>query len=220
MRSFVTKEERGIAFASLTLAIMLKVPGAIEVKSRLAKSIGVEQALIAYCRMVEKFLAQLPEESIREIYYTPVEAERNIREWLGDQYSYYRQAEGDLGNRLASACEESLGRGAEAVILMGGDCPYINQSIIEAVAAGLKKNDIVVGPTIDGGYYLLACKQYLPVLFEDIKWSTDSVFSETLERIKTLGLNVFVLKPLEDVDDLTSWQRAELYLKEEAGSEK
>ena len=211
---FQSEEERKISMASLTLLIMLKVPGAIEVKSRLAQSIGNEQALNAYRRMVEKFLANLPVESMKEIYFTPAEAEMEIQRWLGEEYTYYCQAEGDLGKRLINACEESLGRGAEAVVLMGGDCPYIDQSVIAAVAEGLKKNDIVIGPTFDGGYCLLACKRHMPALFQDIIWSTESVFIETLERIKTLGLSVLILKPLEDVDDINSWRRAEAYFKD------
>lgn len=219
MCSLYSKEERKISIASLTLAVMLKVPGAIEVKSRLAKSIGVEQAIIAYRLMVEKFLAQLPTGSVREIYYTPAQAEGEIKSWLGDQYTYYCQADGDLGNRLSSACDESLGRGGEAVVLMGGDCPCINQSVIKEVAKGLNRKDIVIGPTLDGGYYLIACKQPIPNLFRSINWGTDSVFLETLERIKTLDLTVFILNPLEDVDDLASWRRAEVYINEEVGPE-
>ncbi len=219
MCSFYSKEERKTSIASLTLAVMLKVPGAIEVKSRLAESIGIEQAIIAYRLMVETFLAQLPVGSVREIYYTPAQAEGKIKSWLGGQYTYYCQAEGDLGNRLSTACEESLGRGAEAVVLMGGDCPYINQSVIEEVAEGLNRKDIVIGPTLDGGYYLIACKQPIPDLFKSINWSTNSVFLETLERIKTLGLTVFILNPLEDVDDLASWQRAEVYINDEVSPE-
>ena len=219
MCSLYSKEERKISIASLTLAVMLKVPGAIEVKSRLAKSIGVEQAIIAYRLMVEKFLAQLPAGSVREIYYTPAHAEGEIKSWLGGQYTYYCQADGDLGNRLSSACDKSLGRGGEAVVLMGGDCPYINQSVIKEVAKDLNRKDIVIGPTFDGGYYLIACKQPIPDLFKSINWSTNSVFLETLERIKTLGLTVFILNPLEDVDNLASWQRAEVYINEEVGPE-
>jgi len=215
MCSLYSEEERKISIASLTLAVMLKVPGAIEVKSRLAKSIGVEQAIIAYRLMVETFLAQLPTGSVREIYYTPAQAEGEIKSWLGGQYTYYCQVDGDLGNRLSSACDESLGRGGEAVVLMGGDCPCINQSVIKEVAKGLNRKDIVIGPTLDGGYYLIACKQPIPNLFKSINWGTDSVFLETLERIKTLGLTVFILNPLEDVDDLASWQRAEVYINEE-----
>jgi hypothetical protein len=219
MGSSYSRDERKISIASLTLAVMLKVPGAIEVKSRLAKSIGVEQALKAYRLIVETFLAQLPVESLREIYYTPVQAGREIKGWLGGHYTYYHQSEGDLGNRLAAACEESIGRGAEAAVLMGGDCPYIDQSVIEEAAEGLNKKDVVIGPTLDGGYYLIACKQSIPDLFKGIKWSTDSVFLDTLERIKTLGLSVFILNPLEDVDDLASWQRADIYINDEAGPE-
>lgn len=219
MGSSYSREERKISLASLTLVVMLKVPGAIEVKSRLAKSIGVEQALNAYRLIVETFLAKLPVESSREIYYTPAQAEREIKGWLGGQYTYHCQSEGDLGNRLAAACEESIGRGAEAVVLMGGDCPYIDQSVMEETAEGLNKRDVVLGPTLDGGYYLIACKQSIPGLFKGIKWSTDSVFLDTLERIKTLGLSVFILNPLEDVDDLASWQRADVYINGVAGPE-
>lgn len=215
-----SKKNNKISPAALTLVIMLKVPNAVAVKTRLARCIGEEEALNAYRKMVEYFLSRLPTEFPVEIYYTPAGAESQVCAWLGDQYNFYTQSNGDLGERLKSAWRESFERGAEALVLLGGDCPYIDRSVLEEVGKGLINHDFVIGPAFDGGYYLLAGKQFEPELFVDINWSTESVFRETLDRIKASGRSVTILKPLEDIDDLNSWRRAEAYMNQQMVIEK
>lgn len=200
-----------------TLLFMLKAPVAGQVKTRLAARIGEEKALEAYRALVEHLLTNLASWQRVEIHFAPSTAGDLMSSWLGEKYTCYPQTDGDLGTRLQAASSSAFNRGAEAVILLGGDCPYVDHSIIEAATCALDNHDVAIGPAMDGGYYLLAFKQPAPELFQDINWSTETVFKETRQRILANHLSAKTLPTLEDVDNLDSWLRAEIYLK---GSQK
>ena len=186
---------------------MLKAPVPGTVKTRLASAIGAKQATLAYMRMVELQLKALQDYN-HEIHYTPGDSLQQMKDWLGDGHSYHPQTKGDLGQRMSAALKNTLENGASKACLLGGDCPYINHAVIEEASSALDQHDLSIGPAMDGGYYLLACKHLYQELFEDIAWSTEIVFKKTLSTAENLGLNVYQLKPLEDVDDLQSWERA------------
>lgn len=133
--------------------------------------------------------------------------------WLGSNHPYFPQVKGDLGHRMQAAVSGALERGAESVILLGGDCPYVSLPLLLRASNSLEIYDIVVGPSLDGGYYLLGMNQLQSQLFVNIPWSTNNVFRITLERIKSMGLTSEILEPLEDVDDLSAWIRAEPLLR-------
>ncbi len=194
------------------ILFILKAPIVGRVKTRLAEDIGEVRALAAYRAMVEYLFDNLATHWPFEIHYTPTEDEDLMHSWLGPDHPYFPQPDGDLGCRMASAAENAFGRGAEAVILLGGDCPYVTPDLIRMAAGQLEKHEAVIGPAVDGGYYLLGLNRPQPRLFEGIAWSTESVFSATLERIKEVGLTVNILPTLEDVDDLQSLTRAETYM--------
>ena len=195
-----------------TLLFFLKAPLVGRVKTRLAYRIGEVRALAAYRAMVEHLFDHLAPHWSFEIHFTPAEEENLMRSWLGPDQAYYLQVKGDLGARMHAAVGGSFARGSSSVVLLGGDCPYVTDYTIRQVVAQLKKNDVVVGPAADGGYYLLSLNRPHAGLFADIPWSTDAVFSTTLERIKAAGLRVAILDVLEDVDDLSGLARAEAYM--------
>ena len=191
------------------LLFILKAPMVGMVKTRLAEEIGEVRALVVYQQMVEFLFDRLAARWPFEIHFTPPEAEPLMHAWLGCDHPYFPQVDGDLGQRMDAAVRAAFSRGGAPVILLGGDCPHVSPAVISEVAASLQNHDTVIGPAIDGGYYLLALKRLEAALFRDIAWSTDAVFTETLERIKAAGLTVGILNPLEDVDNLPSWTRAE-----------
>ena len=195
-----------------TLLFILKAPVVGSVKTRLAEHIGEVRALAAYRSMVEHLFDHLAAHRSFEIHFTPAEEEDLMRSWLGLDHPYYPQVEGDLGARMRAAVGGSFARGSSSVVLLGGDCPYVTDLTIREVETQLRKNDVVVGPAADGGYYLLSLNRPHAELFADIAWSTDTVFSTTLERIKAAGLRVAMLDVLEDVDDLSRLARAESYM--------
>ena len=183
---------------------MLKAPRAGYVKTRLAAGIGSAGALDAYRKLVETQMRALPKDWSTLIAFAPSDAEEEMRQWLGPSPGYFAQCEGDLGRRLDRAAQD-LGR---PLLFLGGDCPQLTTSRLHEAAAALATHDVVIWPALDGGYCLLGLQGVCPEIFEGISWGKGTVFRETLERVPA-NLRVRVMEPpLEDVDDLPSWERA------------
>jgi rSAM/selenodomain-associated transferase 2/rSAM/selenodomain-associated transferase 1 len=137
-----------------------------------------------------------------------------MQKWLGPQFSYRPQGRGDLGRRMARAFEEAFRDSKEAAVIVGSDIPGISTDIIQQAFERLKKNDLVLGPARDGGYYLIGMKNTIPTetfarLFIGINWGTGKVLSQTLQTARESGLGFSLLESLADVDrpvDLHHWQ--------------
>ncbi len=192
---------------SPTALIFLKTPRPGFVKTRLAKDLGNEAACQIYRHLAEKTLSQIPCDWPCHIYFTPSDAELEIRDWLGKKPQYHPQSEGDLGLRLSTACEQAFTAGASSVVLLGGDCPGIQSEHLKIAAQELAKGKSVIGPARDGGYWLLGLPKHCPEVFEKIRWSTSEVFSITQKHLQDAQLPPTLLPTLEDVDDLQSWSR-------------
>lgn len=123
-----------------------------------------------------------------------------MREWLGGGCEFVRQVDGLLGDRLISAFSESFKVGARKVIVVGSDIPEIDAQLLDAAFERLDRCDVVIGPALDGGYYLLGCHEFCPELFEDIDWSTERVLQQTIAAAGRQGKSVETLRPLRDVD--------------------
>ena len=191
---------------------MLKAPIVGTVKTRLAEEIGEVRALAAYEKMARFLFEHLAPRFPCEVHYAPAEGLTPMRKWLGSEHRYFPQPDGDLGIRMRFALQSTLKRGAGAAILLGGDCPYVTKEVIWEAHRALRKNDLVIGPALDGGYYLLGARKVHGCLFREIPWGTDRVFQLTLERIQAAGLTVGILGKLADVDDLAGWTWAEDYI--------
>ena len=187
---------------------MLKAarPGAVT--TRLGKDLGFETAAAIYRQLVERQVSQLPKGWAVEIHFDPPEAEAEMRAWLGASFLYRPQTQGDLGVRLRHAANLVFEAGAHGLIFLGGDCPSITSELLEECAAKMNGHDAVIGPALDGGYYLIATRQFQPTLFENIEWSTPRVLEQTLARLQDGALSHFLLPEFEDVDDVGSWERA------------
>lgn len=192
---------------------MLKAPRPGFVKTRLAQEVGEIEALFIYRRLVEHQLKQLNKKFEIVICYTPFDAYGEMREWLGDEYHYEMQAEGDLGDRLRSIMQKLFNKNHFPVLFLGGDCPYIDEGVLDFVEQELVYHDIVIGPAKDGGYYLIGVRHNLPEIFNQIEWGTKRVFDQTIGLIDESNLSVKILGIAEDVDDLASWERATNCLK-------
>lgn len=116
------------------------------------------------------------------------------------------QGEGNLGERMARAMHQALDE-ADAVLIFGTDCPYVESCDVETATEALLSSEVVIGPAADGGYWMIGVRNAEPEIFTNISWSTDQVLGQTFDKIKKLGLNCFQLRTLEDVDDLESWER-------------
>jgi uncharacterized protein len=192
-----------------TVVLMLKEPAPGTVKTRLARSIGPEAACRIYRLLVEKQLLEIPDHWDVEICFAPATSVQVMQQWLGSAYRYEAQVEGDLGERMAAAIVRNVVADSKAVIMLGGDCPYVDTKLLLKTEKRLFEQDVVVGPALDGGYYLIGLKQEWPKLFKGIAWSTEVVLEQTIGIIKDLNLRYDLLELLEDVDDLPSWERAE-----------
>ncbi|MDZ8109985.1 MAG: TIGR04282 family arsenosugar biosynthesis glycosyltransferase [Nostoc sp. DedQUE12a] len=136
---------------------------------------------------------------------------RLMQEWLGLDLVYQPQGEGDLGLRMARSLLQAFQSGAEKAIIIGTDCPGLNAQILATAFDKLCTFDLVLGPAIDGGYYLIGLRQPIPELFANIEWGTSQVFQRTLEIAQKLNLSHVNLVPLADIDrpeDLSIWEQA------------
>ncbi len=113
--------------------------------------------------------------------------------------AHYRQEGSGLGERLLHTVKNTL-VDADAVILIGSDCPFIDSNYFDEAIAQLSQNDVVIGPATDGGYVLFGLKKAHVSLFEGIAWGTEVVYEQTRAKIKALGLGSGVLSALADID--------------------
>lgn len=182
------------------LIIFVRHPELGKVKTRLAASIGDEGALHVYKLLLAHTLdVSSATDADKFIFYTEGVVANDM--WLKDRYFKCSQAGGDLGNRMLNAFQTVLSKGYEKAIIIGSDCFELNTSIVEEGFKELENHDVVIGPANDGGYYLLGMKAIHKQLFENKKWSTETVYRDTEQTIKELHLSPHILPTLNDVDE-------------------
>ena len=106
----------------------------------------------------------------------------------------------DLGARMREALVQELDAGASAAVLIGTDIPSLPVHHITQAFDLLRAKDVVLGPSIDGGYYLVGVSKSTPEIFEDVEWSTPSVLTQTIDRIQRAGNTLGLVPPWFDVD--------------------
>lgn len=188
----------------MMLIVFLKYPEEGKVKTRLAKNVGSRKAAHIYKELVEKTLTQTKLLSNKEINiviaYCPKEKEQEIKEWISYPYIYHPQDGKDLGEKLSNSVNWGFQEGANKVVIIGTDCPGITPDIIEEAFQELSYCDIVLGPAVDGGYYLIGLSKKLTFLFEGINWSTPQVLKETIKKIHDAGFSYKLLRKMYDID--------------------
>lgn len=131
-------------------------------------------------------------------YHEKVESDDG---WRPSDFRKHVQSHGDLGKRMAEAFSVTLAEQEKAIII-GSDCPEITTEIIEDAYDRLDLADVVIGPTLDGGYYLLGMKAEHRFLFENMAWSTETVFTDTKDKIISANLLYSVMPTLSDLDNI------------------
>ena len=189
------------------LIIFVKRPEPGRVKTRLAASIGPEAACRVYVELLEGLFTRLAVLSGVELRVAPDDAVTTQTEWLRTGWSLRPQGHGDLGERLKRGFQEAFAQGATRVLAIGSDCPYVESHHIADAFGRLAKNDVVIGPALDGGYWLIGMKHYRPEMFSGIDWSTARVRAQTELQAQNGDASVALLEPLEDIDDRASWER-------------
>ena len=188
------------------LLIMIKNPIPGKTKTRLAAEVGEGRALRMYGKLLRYTQEQVLglEETTRYLHYS--EYVDTDDEWSNRDFLKLVQVGQDLGARMAAAFDHAFVRGHERVVIIGSDCPGLTTDLLRDAYAALTTHELVIGPATDGGYYLLGMRHPHPELFQEMKWSTDAVYEETLARARIRGLSVNKLPTLTDVDHLADWQ--------------
>lgn len=187
------------------IIFFVKLPEPGTVKSRLVPHVSKDLAAELYRNFVLDHLSTLDLLPIPVlIFFSPPGARREFAEWLGTERSYSPQREGDLGHRMKGAFSAAFSLGFEKVVLMGSDLPDLPSTIIEDAVDSLDSHDTVLGPTTDGGYYLIGfrSKTFYPSVFEGVPWSTSEVFNETMAILQSSHLEIHVLREWCDVDTI------------------
>lgn len=120
--------------------------------------------------------------------------------WLGADLSYRPQVGSDLGVRLSRAFRKAFDPGMRKVVIIGTDCPGLNVELIQKSFDALKRADVVLGPALDGGYYLVGLRRPIPELFVGVSWGTGQVLEQTRLILHRLQISLELLPPLSDVD--------------------
>ena len=193
-----------------TLIIFSRYPEPGKTKTRMIPALGANGAANLQRRLSEYTLKQA--RNLRQfrdveiaVYFAGGDRDL-MREWLGDDVSYYAQAEGDLGEKMKSAFADSLAENKERVVIIGIDCPGVDSNILNSAFEALQDRDLVLGEAEDGGYYLIGLRfsdvsQNVPTeLFANIEWGTNKVFTTTKTIAEKLDLAVAYLPILRDID--------------------
>jgi rSAM/selenodomain-associated transferase 1 len=196
------------------LAVMTKAPRPGAVKTRLTPPLSPEEAAALNTCFLQDTTAALLKtaelENARGIaVYTPVGAEEAYAGILPAEFELVPQRGGPFGERLVLAAEDLFRLGFASVCLIDSDSPTVPQEAFGQAVAFLRheKPVVVLGPSDDGGYYLIGLNKPQPFLFEGIDWSTDRVLEQTLERASERNLTVRLLPTWYDVDDRETLQR-------------
>lgn len=196
-----------------TKAILLitKTPGRLPVKTRLAVDLDETTAVELYRCFLRDIGAKFRQLKLPlMVHHLPgsIDEQDVLTDLLGQVAGMYPQLGHDLGARMSEAFRRHFADGAEQLVLIGGDCPDLPPEIFNQAFSALDSHDCVLGPTRDGGYYLIGFTRagYASVVFDFEDWGASTVYGETLERLQTAGKSYFELEQREDIDTLAELQ--------------
>lgn len=190
------------------VALFVRAPVLGKVKSRLARSIGVHQALVAHETLALHALNNLTGAQAFSLEIWASEPHPSIDRWCSQfQLPQQVQCPGDLGARMSDALTRLCTPGGKGIIV-GSDCPSIDVAYIRHALEALESADLVLGPAEDGGYGLIGVAR-LPVadVFSGISWGGSEVLAQTLVLADAAGLRTTLLPSIWDVDEIEDWQR-------------
>lgn len=201
-----------------TLVVFAKAPVAGTVKTRLAKERGVDDALALYAGFLMDTADTCGrwrgeqvavDQNRRLVVYAAPDADdpvlAEVARRAGARVEV--QVEGDLGTRLKAAFDAEFQRGARAVCAIGADSPTLPLGMIDEAFRALLWERVVLGPTFDGGYWLVGSQRPAPDLWSDIPWSTPSVLVRTLGQLRAQDVEGHLLPFWYDVDEAADLER-------------
>jgi rSAM/selenodomain-associated transferase 1 len=185
--------------------VMVKFPEPNHVKGRLAQTVT---PLIA-TELYEKFVLDTVQ-TIEQIpwpffiAFHPPETIAKFKVWLGNNIQYFPQQGNNLGERLKNGFNHVIQQGFQKVISIASDCPDLPLDLLLQADKHLETHDTVLGPSPDGGYYLIGfqSKKYRSEMFDEIPWSTDTVLEETKSKMHHHNYRVHMLPAWSDIDTI------------------
>ncbi len=181
------------------LIIFYRNPELGKVKTRLAASIGDAKAYAIYLLLAQhtrSITQDLPQN--KALYYSDYIDTEDA--WSNNRFQKFLQSGEDLGEKMENAFKAGFNFGYKSICIIGTDCLDLTGQIISEAFRQLLSHDVVIGPAVDGGYYLLGMNYLHEALFKNKKWSTESVLTNTLDDAEVSGLSVFQLQVLNDID--------------------
>ena len=181
------------------IIVFVKNPRLGSVKTRLAKTVGSRRALEVYDHLLALTAAAAGDvKASRKVWYSDAASQND--HFDDNLFEKDVQQGEDLGERMLHAVTSGFNAGYEKVVVIGSDCPDVNGELLEKAFTSLNEKDVVIGPSQDGGYYLIGFAAFHPDVFRNIAWSTPDVYSSTLNILMKKGLSVAVLEVLNDID--------------------
>lgn len=186
------------------LILMTRIPIPGKTKTRLMDIFtGIECAEIHKAFLLDLFdlFNYLKDDMDIYLTYTPEDSFDIIKDMVPDYIKTFSQRGEDLGKKMANAIGKVLNRGYDSVVLIGSDIPSIQLEDIYGAFDLLEDQDICLGPTFDGGYYLVGMKKLYPNLFDnDLEWGKKSVLEKTCDIANRAGLSVGLAPKHMDID--------------------
>lgn len=195
-------------FADAKILIFAKAPVAGQVKTRLGKDIGFDEAVEVYKSLLLHTFDQVLDNPFAQVSCYTTDPEHDyFFPYQNKGINFHLQEGDDLGQRMFNAFKETLTQ-FNKVLLMGVDCPVLNPAHLQQSLTALEQgNDAVLIPSEDGGYALIGLTRLERDIFSGVEWSTGKVLSQTIKRFKRLGYSWHQLESLWDVDTLEDYHR-------------
>ena len=187
------------------IAVFAKAPIPGRVKTRLAVTLGAEEAARLHERMVSTLVLRLIEAANRLGCDVELHTDTLTDAWAGLAVSRALQVDGDLGARMLHALREGLDAGRTRMLILGGDVPTVPISHLEALLGA--DSDVALGPAEDGGYYAICCRKTHPEMFAGVAWSTSEACAQTASACRRAGLSVSFGLVWFDVDEPSDLDR-------------
>lgn len=188
------------------ILLFVRWPEIGKVKTRLSATMGDDEACRVYRLLAERcFSEALAAKNSQVIVCATGATCEEFASWLPGAADYILQPEGDLGERLGTAFQQTFQAGASSVMAIGTDAPTLDSQSISDAAELLGTHDVVVYPATDGGYVLIGCSSDQPSLFNEMHWSTDRLLAQTLNVCKQQNLCTHVGPQFSDVDTEEDW---------------
>ena len=197
------------------LVVMAKAPLPGEVKTRLLDTLTPEQAAALARALLADQLNHIQQIETADLWlaYAPPEARLIVKQLAPRAFRLFCQEGADLGARMQTVFDRLFRAGYTNIILIGADLAAVPMRFFDQAYSYLQSGGhrVVLGPSRDGGYYLIGCNCPTPELFSGMRWSHSAVFEQTLTRLERLKISYDVLPAWFDVDtpeDLTALRAA------------